>query len=506
MRRSGHIWIAGWLAVLVVGGGVSCAGPRKDVADRGGDDGKVPITTSSERARQAFLTGRALSEDLKVTEARPYFSRAVALDPSFAQAWLALATTAGTAQDLFTPLRKAVERADRVTAGERHMILGFEAGVNRDLAGQFNHYQALVRRYPKDERARVLLGTYFMARQDYDAAIGQFRRATKINPDFAPAFNQLGYAYRLAENFHQAEIAFKRYIELLPEQPNPYDSYAELLMKVGRFEESIQNYQIAMQKDPEFLISLRGIGYDQTLLGRYADAHHTFDRFLAEARNDGERRQALFWDAVAYLHEGSVSDALQVLERRAQMSRDAGDLASLSGDMNVIGMVYLNSERPVQALRSFQQSVKLIGKAEVGDGVRRAVLRAYDYRRALVALERGDLDLAAAATQSYAEGVAQDNVPQEVQRLHELLGRLAWARGDLETARQELELANPQDPWTPFLLARVLKDLGQPRAALDSARRAANYNGLNFNYAFVRAKANAFVEQIRASGDLGRSW
>lgn len=506
MRSIRSVWLAGCVVALVVGGALSCMDSSPDANGGGRGDGKIPITTSSERARQAFLKGRQLVEDLKVTEARPYFSRAVALDPSFAQAWLALATTAGTAQDLFGPLRKAVDRADRVTAGERHMILGFDAGVNRNPEGQFSHYRALVRLYPNDERARVLLGTYFMARQDYDAAISQFQRASRINPDFAPAFNQLGYAYRFAENYEQAETAFHRYIELLPEQPNPYDSYAELLMKIGRFEDSIVNYRIALKKDPNFLISLRGIGYDQTLLGHYAEAHQTFAYYLRQARDDGERRLAMFWNAVTYLHEGNIPQALDELERRARLARASNDLGSLAGDMTLIGMVHLESGEPEAALKYFRQSVNLIHDADVSDGVRRAVLRAYDYRRALVALARKDLETAASATQAYAEAVAEDNVPEEVQRLHELRGRIAWAEGDLPMAQRELELANPQDPRTPLLLARILYKQGRIHAAVESAQRAADYNSFDFNYAFVRAEANALLDDLRKSGKHRRPW
>ena len=49
----------------------------------------------------------------------------------------------------------------------------------------------------------------------------------------------LGYAYRQEGDYANAEQAFKKYIELIPNDPNPYDSYAELLLKMGKFDESI---------------------------------------------------------------------------------------------------------------------------------------------------------------------------------------------------------------------------------------------------------------------------
>ena len=69
----------------------------------------------------------------------------------------------------------------------------------------------------------------------------------------------MGYAYRQLGDFANAERAFKKYIELIPNDPNPYDSYAELLMKMGRFDESIAQYRKALSIDEHFLNSHMGI-------------------------------------------------------------------------------------------------------------------------------------------------------------------------------------------------------------------------------------------------------
>ena len=54
-------------------------------------------------------------------------------------------------------------------------------------------------------------------------AIKHYEKATTINPSFSQPYNQLGYAYRFIEKFNDAENAFKKYIELIPGDPNPYD-------------------------------------------------------------------------------------------------------------------------------------------------------------------------------------------------------------------------------------------------------------------------------------------
>src|ERR1051325_10533128 len=53
-----------------------------------GNNGKIPITTSSEEARKEFLAGRDLAEKLRVTDSVAHFDKAISLDPNFALAEL----------------------------------------------------------------------------------------------------------------------------------------------------------------------------------------------------------------------------------------------------------------------------------------------------------------------------------------------------------------------------------------------------------------------------------
>ena len=209
---------------------VGCATPKDD---------KIPITTSSDEAKTHYLQGRSLSEKLLGQDARQYFEQAVAKDPNFATAHLSLALVQPTPKGFFESLNKAVAAADKVSEGERWRILGFEAGVNAKPLKAREYYQQLVQAYPKDERAHFILGNNFNGQQEYAQAVEHYKKAIEVARDFSPAYNSLGYAQRSLENYTEAEEAFKKYTELIPNDPNPHDSYAELLMKMGRHDESI---------------------------------------------------------------------------------------------------------------------------------------------------------------------------------------------------------------------------------------------------------------------------
>jgi tetratricopeptide (TPR) repeat protein len=451
--------------------------------------GKIPITTSSEEARQLYLKGRALAENLRATDARGLLQQAVAKDPNFALAHLMLANSAGTAKEFFDAMNRAVVVSGKVSEPERLMILGQDAGVKGDPAGQKAHYTRLLSLSPGDERAQTAVGTYYFGLQDFASAVEHLRKATAVNPAHAPAYNMLGYSYRSLQKYPEAEQAFKKYIELIPNDPNPYDSYAELLMKTGRFKESIVQYEKALAKDPNFVASYVGISTDHVLLGSPEQARHSLGKLEAAARNVGERRQALLWTAASYVHEGAHDKALEAVQRMYALAEKDGDKAGMSGDLNLMGDILLDAGRPDEALAKYAQCVEAIGSADVPEEVKAATRRNGLYDEARVALARKDIKTARLKAEAYAKEVATKQAPFEVRQQHQLAGLLALQEGDHARAVAELKQASQQDPRVLYQLGLAYQAQGDAAKARELLDAAANFNGLNFNYAYVRRRA-----------------
>ena len=194
-------------AVLVV---TACAA-ASILAQAPGGGGKIPITTSSDEARKLYLEGRDLLEKLRGTDARRLFEQAVAKDQNFALAYVGLANTSGTNGEFVDATTHAVALADKVSEGERHVILALDAGMRGDANGNLKHLSDLVALFPNDERAHNQLGQLYFGRQEYTSAISHYVKATSIAPSFSTPYNQMGYAYRFLEKFDDAEKAFKKY-------------------------------------------------------------------------------------------------------------------------------------------------------------------------------------------------------------------------------------------------------------------------------------------------------
>jgi len=225
-------WLLAASLILTTATWTAC-NQEKDAQASASTGGKIPVTTKSDEARDEFLKGRDLSEKLLGHESLAHFDKALSLDPEFAAAELARANNSATAKDFFEHEKKAISLVDKASDGEKLLILANQAGTNGDVAKQKEYLDKLVAAYPNDERAQLNLGNFLFGQQEWDPAVEHYKKATQLAPSYSPAYNILGYAYRQQGDYAAAEQAFKKYIELIPNDPNPYDSYAELLLKMG---------------------------------------------------------------------------------------------------------------------------------------------------------------------------------------------------------------------------------------------------------------------------------
>jgi tetratricopeptide (TPR) repeat protein len=452
--------------------------------------GAIPISSASDEARRLYLEGRALSEQLRAHDGRQLYEQAAAKDPTFAMAHYQLAANSATAKDFFSHLKEASALADRASEGERLMILALEAGGNANPAKALEYQQELVAKYPNDERARFLLGGGWFGQQQYDKAIEQYQKAVELNPTYSPAYNILGYAYRAVEKYPEAEAAFKKYIELIPGDPNPYDSYAELLMKTGRFDESIAQYRKALSVNANFTPSKVGIATNLMLQGKHADGAKEMDALYQAARDDADRRNALFTKGVIFVDGGKTDAALAEIEKEYRLDAKLGDSANMSGDAQLLGNILLDAGRTDAAAKKFWQALDVVEKSSLSDEVKQDTRLAGRYNDARIALAKGDLPKAKTDAQAYEAGAVARKNTFRVRQAHELMGSIAMAEKQYDAALAHFAQANQQDPQVIYWTALAHQAKGNAARAKELAAKAAKANVLPLvTYAFVREKA-----------------
>jgi tetratricopeptide (TPR) repeat protein len=450
----------------------------------------VPVTSASEEARALYLKGRALSDQLRTHDARKMFEQAAAKDPTFALAHYDLAIASTSPKDFLEHLDEAVKLSGNASEGERLMIMSLKAGSNGDSKKSLEYAEELGAKYPRDPRALLVLGFNYSGVQQFDKAVETLSRATEVDPKFAPAYNLLGYAYMPQEKYAEAETAFKKYVELVPEDPNAHDSYAEMLMRTGRFDESIKHYRQALSIDPHFSNAHVGITGNLIYQGKHDAAAAEAQKLSDQARDDGDRRNAMFNRAVVYLDQGRTAQALGELEKLYHFDAKLGDTAGMSNEAQQMGDILLETGKADQAAKRFKESLALVEASSLAPEIKEFSKLGDHYNLARVALAKGDVAGAKAHAQPYQTGAEASQDVGRIRVAHELMGKIALKEKDYDGAVSHLEQADQEDPYVLYTLATAYQAKGDAAKAKELAKRAASaYSLPSLRYAMVRSKA-----------------
>ena len=493
------------LVLCLLAIGISACGRQEQAAPAATEDtstmasAKVPVSTSSNEARDALLTGRALFENLHFTESRPHFERAVELDPSFAMGHVFMANSSQTAAAFFDSLEKAEANAAGATEGEQLIIRALGAGARNDQKAQLVALSALVSLHPKDERSHNRLALYFFGQQDYDSAVLHLGHAIAINPKFAGAYNMLGYSHRSNENLEGAKEAFAKYVELIPDEANPYDSYAELLMEMGQYDDAIENYNKALELDAYFAGSYSGISVAESLKGNVAAAQKSAAGMLAAARTPGEEQAAIFRKVTSHLYAGETEAALAACDEGVAIAEADGDHAGMGGTLEYMGDIMLDAGDTAKAREYIDAALEHRQQADINDANKAQAKRNHQFKQTIAAIIDEDLPSVTAMTAKYTTAVEANGTDFERRRAHELAGYLAMMNEQSAVAVSELARGTQVNPVVLYWSAVANRDAGNMEAALDLAKRAATRNVLSGNSPFIRPEALELVEELSKS-------
>ncbi len=479
--------------------GFAACGQQDKPSDKGDAAAKVPVTTSSDEARDHYMQGRALLEDLHAVEANEAFTEAVAADEGFAMGYFMLAQTAQSTAEFFDAVSKAREHAGNASEGEQLAIAALYAASENDQAAQRDALNKLVEMYPQDERVHMQLGGFMNAQQDFAGAVEHYRHATEINPDFATAYNALGYAYRSVDDLDSARGAFARYIELIPDEANPYDSYAELLMEMGEYDESIANYRKALAISPDFPASYAGISINESLKGEAELAQEAADQMLARARNFAERQGAMFMSVTSHLFAGNYEAAEEVCETMLAEAEVKGDRAAMAFISDYMGDMMLVSGEPEKAEELYDAALDYRLQAGFSAANQAQAERTHLFKTAIAAMNMDDGETAATRVAEYKAAAEMNGTAIEKRRINELSAFLAMYNEEYESAAIFFKDANQLDPIVLYWSAVMHADLGHDEQAIDLATRAANRNTLSPNLPFFRSAAQALLTELTAA-------
>ena len=274
-----------------------------------GKTATLPVTTSSAKARELYQKGMADYENEYLERANDEWRAAVTEDPNLALGWIWIAFNSSNPQEVSAARAKAKEFASKLTPGEQLMIAWIVKVQEGDYLGGIEAMNDMLEMYPRDKHLLYLAGNWLMGEKGTDQAQRFFEKALTIDKNFPAALNDLAYAYARHRQFGKAFAAMDHYVALLPKEPNPQDSYAELLRMAGNFDGALQHYQAALKIDPDFVSSQVGLGDTYALMGNQEQARVEYDKAIRFAHNEADRLSYGMQNALTWVREGKNVDA-----------------------------------------------------------------------------------------------------------------------------------------------------------------------------------------------------
>ena len=269
----------------------------------------LPITTNSPKARELYEKGMADYENLYLERSNDDWRAAVKEDPNLAEAWAWIAFNGGNPKEVSDARARAKALAPKLTPGEQLMINWIVKVQEGDYIGGIAAMNDMLEMFPRDKHLLYLAGNWLMAENGNEQAERMMEKALAIDKNFPAALNDLAYVYARNQQFAKAFAAMERYIVLLPKEPNPHDSYGELLRMAGDYERSLKEYRLALQLDPDFVTSQLGLGDTYALMGDQEKARAEYDKAIRFAHNEADRLTYSMQRAMTWVRDGKFAQS-----------------------------------------------------------------------------------------------------------------------------------------------------------------------------------------------------
>jgi tetratricopeptide (TPR) repeat protein len=196
-------------------------------------------------------------------------------------------------------------------------------------------------------------GQLYKRATNYDGAIIEFENAKKIDPNFAPAYRELGEVYFKQKKIEEAKASYKKYLELSKNNTFARLRYAFFLFDSEDFKGAQAELNLVNKVDSANLYMMRIMAYVAYEYGAYDTANKTINKVFALTEADTSRR---FGKDYAYYgkilsKQGKDSLAIVYLEKAVNIdprnSELYDDLAKMATKQKNYGLAVKTYENKI---------------------------------------------------------------------------------------------------------------------------------------------------------------
>lgn len=449
--------------------------------------GKIPVTSKSKEALEFYKKGFELENKLETDIAETAYKEAIKLDSTFALAYIRLGMLRDNYDARRNYIAEAMKYLDKVSDGERLWILGRNAfyGIGKD-EDEHGFFEKLVKLYPEDEQANYIYGylNHHHGVKDLQKAIFHLEKSIKINPKYALPYNDLAYTYMEKNDFENAERIIQSYIKLLPEQANPYDTYAEMLMRTGQYIKSIEMYEKVLSINPIYSWAIMGKAANLNFLNRHTEARKILLKLNKIKLGDYEDRHKWRSNVISFVDEGKLGSAIEVLKEQYKDADERNNLTMQYESLSRIVRLHFENKQPTEGLKAYKNLNTFAQTKLSNEDTKKRVLHVGIYYDAYAAYLRDDFDL---AKELLAKFESENGSPTDESKILMVFMLIKGKKYD--SALEVIKTVDLENPYNIFWMAEVYKLKGDKTAAEKWFGKVATKLEMNnLDYALVRGK------------------
>lgn len=252
-----------------------------------------------------------------------------------------------------------MSKSERYTYAERALLRAKIASEQNDWGSVLAFADEAIQHQPDCHEAFFLLGRAATNSQLYGLATQLFHIGTKLAPDVAPMWNNLGVSLQERDE-EGAYRAFHKAYQLNPRLVAALSSLCAVCVSLGRYAEALSWAELCLREDPDNRDALYNMSFALLAQGRWKEAWPRYNATLGhrgrEVRNYSGDVETPRWDpeampraTVVIYGEQGIGDEIMF----ASMIPDAIAAAEAGG-----GRVILETDRRLEGLykRSFPQA------------------------------------------------------------------------------------------------------------------------------------------------------
>jgi tetratricopeptide (TPR) repeat protein/predicted Ser/Thr protein kinase len=291
------------------------------------DRGLGDVTTSSIDAYRLYAEGINLHERARAREAAAMFEKAIAIDPSFAMAYIKMAVTEGNLGSIALRDKyaaQALKLADRLTPRERFYIEGFFYSNRRATLGRaIDAYNKCADIDPGHQACRHNLGLIYITLERYREGATHYEDLLRRGSTNPTAIGNLSNAYRGMGDADNALATAASYVKRNPENAAGHSILGLALIGAGRNEDAIRELSQAKLLGSDNPQTDNGHVTAQTLREEWGAAAD-ISKTLYASSDEPRRASGATWQLLLSLYHGRSAEGLTWAERVSSATKTKG--------------------------------------------------------------------------------------------------------------------------------------------------------------------------------------